>query len=358
MADQTPTAYTIVPWVRRGLASLITAPAATNYATLPVTLSVNNATVNGPTVRLIGPGQITALDARAVVRTDPRDVATAFEPNYLPMVELVLPDRPWVFTPSPPVNGRVQPWICLIVVPDTDGIVVDPAAGGINILRINAPLDPKTELPDLLTIDSWAHAQVTGANVSGANLTGALDGDPATTVLRLIAARKLDADTSYIACIVPTYRAGVNAALGLPVDDQDLVPAWDASVTAPFAIPAYYVFRFHTGAGGDFASLARRIMLPGGKLDAGTRTMDVSQPGFGAAGVAGTTLGLEGALKAVDSQSTPWPAGSAGDVRIAVPCRAGPSGRDGPGCGSAHVWKHAERFRIAGRRAGRSGWAS
>ena len=38
-----------------------TAP-ATNYATLPVTLGVNNAPLNVPPVRLIGPGQITALD--------------------------------------------------------------------------------------------------------------------------------------------------------------------------------------------------------------------------------------------------------------------------------------------------------
>jgi hypothetical protein len=95
---------------------------------------------------------------------------------------------------------------------------------------------------------------------------------------------------SYIACIVPTYRVGVNAALGLPVDDHDLAPAWDANVTAPFSLPVYYVFRFHTGVGGDFASLAQKITPPKKALDAGTRTMDVSQPGFGAPGVVGTTL--------------------------------------------------------------------
>ena len=129
----TPVSYSIVPWVRRGLASLITAPPAANHASLPVTLGVNGAPVTAPAVQLIGPGQVTALDARAVVRTDPRDGANAFEPNYLAMVELALPDLPWMFTPSPPVNGRLQPWICLIVVPDIDGIVLDSVAGGIHI---------------------------------------------------------------------------------------------------------------------------------------------------------------------------------------------------------------------------------
>jgi hypothetical protein len=302
-----PTQYTIVPWVRRGLASRITGQTQTNFASLPVALTVNGTILPGPTVRLVGPGQVTALDSRAVVRTDPRDGAATFEPNYLPMVELAQPDLPWMFTPSAPVNGRLQPWICLVVVPAADGIEIDAAPGGISILRIKAPLDPKAELPDLSSIDAWAHAQITGKSLSGNDLNNAFDGDPATTVSRLVAARKLEANQSYIACIVPTFRAGVNAALGLPVDDQDLAPAWDESASAPLTIPAYYVFRFHTGAEGDFASLARKITPPKSKLDAGTRIMDVSQPGFGVAGVAGTTLGLEGALKTVDNQSTPWP---------------------------------------------------
>ena len=355
MPDQTPTAYTIVPWVRRGLASLINAQPATNYASLPVRLSVNGTPVNGPALRLIGPGQITGLDGRAVVRTDPRDGAAAFEPNYLAMVELAEPDLPWMFTPLPQSNGRLQPWICLVVVPDTPGIVLQAVPGGNSILHINAPLDPKTELPDLSTIDSWAHAQVTGANLSGTGLTNALDGDPAATVSRLVSGRKLDANQSYIACIVPTFRAGLNAGLGLPVDDHDLAPAWDASVTAPFSLPAYYAFRFHTGTGGDFASLARKIKPPKTGLTAGVRTMDVSQPGFGAAGVAGTTLGLEGALKTVDGQSTPWPDGAqaayesqfraalappaAGDPVVAPPTYGSiQSGSDLPASGAPPVW--------------------
>jgi hypothetical protein len=309
MPDQTPTAYTIVPWVRRGLASLINAQPAANFASLPVVLTVNSAPVDAPAVQLIGPGQITGLDARAVVRTDPRDGALAFEPNYLASVELAAPDLPWMFTPAPQVNGRLQPWLCLIVVPDSEGIVVEIVPGGNAILRITAPLDPKVELPDLSTIDAWAHAQVIGASLSGTALIQALDGDPAANISRLIAPRKLDADQNYIACLVPTYRAGVNAGLGLPVDDHDLAPAWDATVTAPFALPIYYMFRFRTGDGGDFASLARKIRSPQTKLNAGTRPMDVSQPGFGMAGVAGTELGLEGALKALDTVSTPWPPG-------------------------------------------------
>ena len=271
------------------------------------------------------------------------------------MVELAFPDLPWLFTPAPSVSGRLQPWICLIVVPDSDGITLATGADGINLLRIDSPADPKSELPDLSTIDAWAHAQVTGANVAGDALNAALDGDPASTVSRLIAARKLVANTSYIACIVPTYRAGLNAALGLPVDDHDLASAWDANVSAPVVLPAYYVFRFQTGADGDFASLAQKIRPPKTKLDAGTRTMDVSQPGFGAAGVPGATLGLEGALKALDGTSTPWPTGAQATYEaqlraaLAPPAAADPvvapptygsthSGSQLPAAGANPIW--------------------
>ena len=79
---------------------------------------------------------------------------------------------------------------------------------------------------------------------------------PSARLGRLVAPRKLEPNGSYVACIVPTYRAGVNAGLGLAVDEQDLAPAWDANTTAPFQLPVYYYFRFQTGPGGDFASLA------------------------------------------------------------------------------------------------------
>src|SRR5436190_21757243 len=117
-------AYTIVPWVRRGLASLIAGTPTTNYASLPVSLVVNNATMNAPAVRLLGPGDITSMDARAVIRSDPSNGADAFEPNYLAALELVLADLPWMFTPAGDANGRLRPWICLIVVPDSLGATV------------------------------------------------------------------------------------------------------------------------------------------------------------------------------------------------------------------------------------------
>src|SRR5262249_20247668 len=123
---------------------------------------------------------------------------------------------------------------------------------------------------------------------------------------RLISPRKLDPSKRYIACVVPTYLAGVNAGLGLPVVD-DQTPAWGDSTPVPFILPVYYYFRFQTGPDGDFASLARRIVPPQAPLVVGTRLMDASQPGFGAADAPGVTMGLEGALQTVDGNSTDWP---------------------------------------------------
>ncbi len=306
----TQTSYSIASWVRRGIGTLVTGQAAASYASLPVSVSVNGAPVNAPPIRLMGPGDVTGLDARAVIRTDPRDTADAFEPNYLAMVELALPDLPWMFTPSGDVNGYLQPWICLIVVPDAPGATIEAQAGGLSVLTLDSPLDPKLELPDLDTIGFWAHAQVVGTGASGDDLNAAFDGDTPATLSRLISPRRLQANQGYIACIVPTYHAGVNAALGLPVDDSDVNPAWNSSVSAPFTLPVYYYFRFHTGMGGDFGSLARNIKPATVNITA-TRTMDVSAPGFGipalpgpSPGLPGPTLELEGALRKVDPADT------------------------------------------------------
>ena len=116
-----PSGYSLVPWMRRGLASLATAATTTNYATLQVAVDVNGTSVPAPPIRLLGPGEVTSIDAAAIVRTDPRDGADAFEPNYLAMVELALPDLPWLFSSAAPNGARLRPWICLLVVLDGAG---------------------------------------------------------------------------------------------------------------------------------------------------------------------------------------------------------------------------------------------
>jgi hypothetical protein len=303
MSDTTP-AYSLLPWVRRGIASLVAGTPSVNYATIPVSLAVNGTAVAAPpNVRLPGPGDVKTIDARAFIRTEPRDGADRFEPNYLAAVELATPDLPWMFTPSAPVGDRLMPWLCLIVVPDADGVSLIQQANGPATLRLDAPIDPAKELPDLGQIDAWVHAQIAGADLSPA----ALAGDTGASVARLIAPRKLVASQRYIACVVPTYRAGVKAGLGMPVTDDDLAPAWDATITAPFTLPVYFQFSFQTGPDGDFASLARKIGPPQVPIAVGTRTMDVSEPGFGTAPAPGVTLGLEGALRTFNMQPTAWP---------------------------------------------------
>jgi hypothetical protein len=53
------------------------------------------------TVTPYGPGDVTALDARAVARTVPRAGPTDFEPNLFPSVELAHPALPWMLSPPP-----------------------------------------------------------------------------------------------------------------------------------------------------------------------------------------------------------------------------------------------------------------
>src|SRR5262249_41988283 len=161
-------------------------------------------------------GDVKSIDARAFVRTDPRHGADNFESNYLPIVELATPDLPWLFTPSGANGSRLQPWICLIVVPDGDGVTLSAQSGGPAILQIDAPLNPATELPDLSQADAWAHAQVAGSGFSAA----ALSGDNSAALSRLIAPRKLSPSRRYLACVVPTYQAGVHAGLGVDVTES------------------------------------------------------------------------------------------------------------------------------------------
>jgi hypothetical protein len=306
-----------LPWVRRGAAAALLQPDTfgpdqPGVASTTASLGLNaGAPVTVP-VTVMGPGHVTSLDRRQVVRTDPAPGSRTFEPNYFPLVELDEPSLPWLFTPAAPgAQDRLRPWLCLVVVRAQDGVRLDPPVpGGLPVLRISRPASPAAELPDPADSWAWAHASVTTA-AAGAEpeLLAELAAHPERSVARLLCPRVLAPDTDYLACLVPTFELGRKAGLGLPVspdDERKLDPAWSLGADA-VELPVYHHWSFATGAGGDFQSLA--LLLRARPLPPGVsvRPVDVSESGLPVAVPAGTTLPVAGALRPVGAVAGGWP---------------------------------------------------
>src|SRR5882724_7706553 len=128
----TPNAYSFLSWLRRGLATKITQPAgAASRASVTVRLNLSGPAVSGgrtltapvrQDVALYGPGDVIGVDSRAIVRTDPRNWITNFDPNFLPFVEFYDEDFPWRYSPDvvDPATGRLRPWLALVVLAEDE----------------------------------------------------------------------------------------------------------------------------------------------------------------------------------------------------------------------------------------------
>lgn len=313
--------YVFLPWVRQGAASGIQTAdtlgaAQAGAVAVSAKLSINGTDDINRQVRLYGPGEVTGLDPRQVVRIEPRHLASDFEPNYFPAIEFDRPDFPWLFTPAKSGgNERLRPWLCLVVVRKQQGVTVRMERGmPLPQLEIAAPARPGDELPDLSESWAWAHGQVTGSQLDSASVKHALAGDPALNVSRLLCPRRLDPLTDYLACVVPAFELGRKAGLGLPIQPAEelrLDPAWASGAQAPaqITLPVYYQWEFRTGAGGDFEELVRLLEPRQMPEEAGKRLLDISQPGFKIAPPppAGLTLELEGALRVPEAKPSDWP---------------------------------------------------
>jgi len=303
-----------LPWVRRGAAAALLDPDKftsdqPGLASAKASVTVNDGPSPSVPVTVMGPGHVTGLDRRQVVRTDPARGSRTFEPNYFPLVELDEPSLSWLFTPAGAgAQDRLRPWLCLVVVRLQDGVRLDPPTSGLlPVLRISGPADAAAELPDLADSWAWAHGQVTSE--VGVALENQLADNPERTVSRLLCSRILQPDTEYLACVVPTFELGCKAGLGQEItadDEAHLVPAWKLSAHA-VELPVYYSWPFATGAGGDFQSLAmllRARPLPPG---IGIQPVDVGESGLSADIPAGTTVSLAGALQPVGANEGGWP---------------------------------------------------
>jgi hypothetical protein len=311
-----------LPWVRQGLAARIATPDPLTsplpaQAPLGVTLAVNGVDAPPVGVQLFGPADVIGIDPRQVVRTEPPTGTNDYESNDLAAIEFDNPDLPWLFTPAAAgEQGKLRPWLVLVVVRQQDGVRVRPPRTELlPVLEIGAPAVPSQELPDLADSWAWAHAQVGWeAGATADALRNVLATRPELSVSRLLSPRLLEANTAYVACVVPAFEPGRLAGLGeTPEPAAALGPAWLSGVNAPDTVklPVYYHWEFRTGAREDFESIVARLAPRDFSDTIGRRPMDIAAPGFVVSPTVPPTdiapIMLEGALQPVKAPRAAFP---------------------------------------------------
>jgi len=324
--------YTFSSWLRKGIGNRITEPdnlglgasVAKERSRVPIDVILNTTPVHKE-FALVGPGDIIGLIADMVVRTEPRNLITNFEPNYLPFIEIYDEDYLWRFTPARANGQRLRPWLTLLVLeagePEGTGEYTRNEKGfplpTVTVTKADA-LPPPNETW------AWGHVHINEGYDTPTDFEKFLRSlheldhpNSDKIICRLICPRKLKLKTAYRAFVVPAFETGRLAGLGhkdlSAIDAQQ--PAWTAGA-APVDFPVYYDWYFRTGANEDFESLVKLLEPRPMDHRVGIRDMDASQPGFGMTKGADigaippperpqSIIGLEGALKAPTAVSRP-----------------------------------------------------
>ena len=305
--------YAFLPWLRTGVGAEIArvdgTPGSKSRVTLPVEVRFNadDGLKDGVTLELFGPGEVTGFDTRTIVRTWPRPGVMDAECNYFPIIEFDQADLPWRYTPARATpSDRLTPWLTLIVLEDSElKRLIPPTAGGdLGAVEIR---DAKV-LPKGRQLWAWAHVQLTGQTTVDEARAAQLMAQRSRAIRsRLIAPRRMQPHRGYTALLVPTFKRGVLAGLGLDPGLTDaLEPAWSDTPSGPLTLPVYYQWRFGTGPDGDFESLARLIEPFEAPDSVGIRDMDVSAPSPTFPPANPAPLGLRGMLTALNTPDTVW----------------------------------------------------
>ena len=323
MSDETGT-YSFLPWLRQGLANKVAAPAdaSAKRGQITVTLNITGKGLTEPgsqpinkLIELYGPGDIVGIDSKAIVKTEPRNWITNFEPNYLPYIEFYDEDFPWRYTPSAAAGDRLTPWLTLVVLTE------DEFEDGKNIL--NRPLqyftlkgttNASAVFPQQQDLWAWAHVHI-NKNIVGAGdnpvstneaafigqFKSVLNQNPDLAYSRIMSSRKLGANTGYHAFLVPTFESGRLAGLGYDPAPVSAVGANSIAWTdysgkqEATSFPYYYRWYFRTSTIGDFEYLVRLLKPKVADSRVGRRDIDVQQPGSNIDGI--TDARLKGILR-------------------------------------------------------------
>ncbi len=291
--------YSFLPFLRQGLAnSLKNTGGARAVYTVELALKADSAVADNTTprdVELYGPGDIVGIDARSILKTDPLNYITNFEPNYVAYIDFYDEDFPWRYTPvTPGTPHRLNTWLALVV------LKADEFEEGKNLA--NRPL-PYFKLKGIAAEDifpkadqlwAWAHVHVNTDIVKATVRQGATDmanvldtlqvqlnKNPDIAYSRIICPRKLEEQSSYHAFLIPAYESGRLAGLGdtaANIAAAGTKIAWETGAT-PVDFPIYYRWQFNTGTVGDFEYLVRILEPKPADLRVGRRDMDMTKPG-------------------------------------------------------------------------------
>jgi hypothetical protein len=315
-----PGVYTFLPWLRLGLANKISGSAG-QRATIGVQLRISGDGVDGVArnetvsraVQLYGPGDIVGIDARAIVKSDPRPWTANFESNYLPHVDFYDEEFTWRYTPAAASGDRLLPWITLAVLKEDEfSDVREPRRP---LPSISVPAAGKL-LPPPSELWAWAHVHVnrplaapivsSDGAAAAAALEATLNENPDLAYSRLLSPRRLAPNQAYHAFVIPTFESGRLAGLGEnPAGAATPTTAgWTADAPETVEFPVYHRWSFRTGEIGDFEYLVRLLQPRPPDVRVGRRPMDVQDAGSNVGGIDDPdihgVLHLGGALRVPD----------------------------------------------------------
>lgn len=318
--------YSFLPLLRLGIANNIQAPdedtSVKFRASVNVALTLTGKGID-PTetesianpVALYGPGDIIGIESRAIIKAEPRNWITNFEPNYLPYIEFYDEDFPWRYTPAAPNTGagRLRPWIMLVVLEERE------FKNGKNIAKRPLPYidvsNTSNIFPSKDQLWAWAHVHINEDivkledHIKNEDLSSVLprfkdtlEKNPDLAYSRIVCPRKLAPNTPYHAFLIPVFESGRLAGLGMdPTAVFSAVPglyatysAWDSYAEKPELAnyPYYYRWYFRTGTMGDFEYLVRLLEPKPADSRVGRRDMDVQNPGLNISGIDGKLGGI------------------------------------------------------------------
>ncbi|CQR60561.1 hypothetical protein [Streptomyces leeuwenhoekii] len=257
--------------------------------------------VAGPTLSLVGPGEVLGFDRSMVLREEPPPGTPDAAENVLASVELAHADLPWLLSPGTVATAggpTPQPWIALIVLAEDEAASPRP---GHPLPVLTAPV---AALPPLAERWAWTHVEarlpddVTDLDSVRRFVEQGVRNHSAGVVGRLLCPRRLAPGRGWIAAVVPATAAGRDAGLNVTPRAAATADAWPVPGRDTVDLPVYHWWAFRTGKAGTFEELARRLRFrPAAESRLGTRTIDVGRPWPAEEAIGPATVAMDGALR-------------------------------------------------------------